>query len=113
MPGCVHVDLLAAGRIPDPFLDANELDVAWVADADWRYRTTIDRTDDHDRVDLVFAGLDTLAEVAIDGVEVARTANMHRSYRFDVGALLAATRGARTDRDLPLGDASRRGGSRA
>ena len=45
---------------------------------------------DHDRVDLVFAGLDTLAEVAIDGVEVGRTANMHRSYRFDVGALLAA-----------------------
>ncbi len=33
VPGCVHVDLLAAGRIPDPFLDANELDVAWVADA--------------------------------------------------------------------------------
>ncbi len=90
VPGCVHVDLLAAGRIPDPFRDTNELDVAWVADRDWRYRTTISGIDDHDRVDLVFAGLDTLAEIAIDGVEVARTANMHRSYRVAVGALLAA-----------------------
>jgi beta-mannosidase len=90
VPGCVHVDLLAAGRIPDPFLDANELDVAWVADADWRYRTTIAAPPDaHERTDLVFAGLDTIAEIAVDGVEIGRTANMHRSYRFDVGALLA------------------------
>ena len=90
VPGCVHVDLLAAGRISDPFLDANELDVAWIADTDWRYRKSVAGTNDHDRVDLVFAGLDTIAEVAIDGIEVAQTANMHRSYRFDVAALLAA-----------------------
>jgi beta-mannosidase len=90
VPGCVHVDLLAAGRIPDPFLDANELDVAWVADGDWRYRTTINGSNHHDRVDLVFTGLDTFAEVAIDGIDVGRAANMHRSYRFDTGALLAA-----------------------
>jgi beta-mannosidase len=32
VPGCVHTDLLAAGLIPDPFLDANESLVQWVAD---------------------------------------------------------------------------------
>ena len=41
-------------------------------------------------MDLVFAGLDTLADVAVDGVVVARTANMHRSYRFDTGPRRAA-----------------------
>ena len=35
-------------------------------------------------------GSTRIAEVAIDGIEVAQTANMHRSYRFDVAALLAA-----------------------
>jgi beta-mannosidase len=91
VPGCVHVDLLAAGRIPDPFLDSNELAVAWVADCDWRYRRTIrGAPEERDRIDIVFEGLDTLADVAIDGVGVASTANMHRSYRFDVGELLAA-----------------------
>ncbi|WP_116997084.1 glycoside hydrolase family 2 protein [Desertimonas flava] len=91
VPGCVHTDLLAAGVIADPFLDRNELDVAWVADADWSYRTMIHAGTlpvGRDRIDLVFQGLDTLAEIAVDGVEVARTANMHRSYRFDVGTLL-------------------------
>ncbi len=28
VPGCVHTDLLAAGLIPDPYLNANELEVA-------------------------------------------------------------------------------------
>lgn len=92
VPGCIHTDLLAAGAIADPFVDRNELDVAWVADTDWCYRITIPDgavPGGRDRTDLVFGGLDTLAEIAIDGVEVGRTANMHRSYRFDVGDLVA------------------------
>jgi beta-mannosidase len=27
VPGCVHTDLLAAGRIPDPYLDTNEAEL--------------------------------------------------------------------------------------
>ena len=86
MPGCVHTDLLAAGVIPDPFVDANELVVAWVADADWEYRTTLhlDAVAGHDRADLVFHGLDTLATVSLDGEVVAEIENMHRTYRVDV-----------------------------
>ena len=86
VPGCVHTDLLAAGLIPDPFADANELAVAWVADADWEYRTAVDLTavEGHDRAELVFHGLDTLATVSLDGAVVAETENMHRTYRVDV-----------------------------
>ncbi len=86
VPGCVHTDLLAAGLIPDPFVDANELAVAWVADADWEYRTAVDldAVADHDRAELVFHGLDTLATVSLDGDVVAETENMHRTYRVDV-----------------------------
>ncbi len=90
VPGCVHTDLLRAGVIPDPFLDLNETQVQWVALADWRYETTFAWPDDDSRgrTDLVFEGLDTIAAVELNGVLVARTANMHRTYRFDLSGLL-------------------------
>jgi beta-mannosidase len=86
VPGCVHTDLLAAGLIPDPFVDANELAVAWVADADWEYRTTVDldAVAGLDRAELVFHGLDTLATISLDGDVLADSENMHRTYRIDV-----------------------------
>ncbi|GLY24525.1 beta-mannosidase [Micromonospora sp. NBRC 101691] len=89
VPGCVHTDLLAAGLIPDPYLDDNETGLAWIGRTDWVYETTFDRPPgDADRTDLVCAGLDTVATLTLNGVELGRTENMHRSHRFDVGALL-------------------------
>ncbi|WP_329454327.1 glycosyl hydrolase 2 galactose-binding domain-containing protein [Streptomyces sp. NBC_01497] len=85
VPGCVHTDLLAARRIPDPFLGRNELDVDWVGRADWRYDIVVGARDtSHERTDLVFEGLDTVAEILLGGEILGNTANMHRSYRFDV-----------------------------
>src|SRR5580704_1860574 len=40
VPGCVHTDLLAAGRIPDPFYRDNEKAVQRVGQTDWIYRRT-------------------------------------------------------------------------
>lgn len=89
VPGCVHTDLLAAGLIDDPYLDDNEARLGWIGRADWEYRTSFDWTADGSRrVDLACDGLDTIATVSVNGVEVGRTANMHRSYRFHVGRLL-------------------------
>ena len=34
VPGCVHTDLLAAGRIDDPYLDENETALAWIGRTD-------------------------------------------------------------------------------
>ncbi|MFC4062047.1 glycoside hydrolase family 2 protein [Planomonospora corallina] len=89
VPGCVHTDLLAAGLIPDPYLDDNETRLAWIGRTDWVYETTFDWSDDgHQRTDLVCEGLDTVATVLLNGVQVATTANQHRSYRFAVRHLL-------------------------
>lgn len=91
VPGCVHTDLLAAGRIPDPYLDDNEALLAWIGLVDWTYRTTFDwQPDGHERHDLVFDGLDTVATVRVNGEVVLETANQHRSYRVDVAAMLRA-----------------------
>lgn len=89
VPGCVHTDLLAAGLIEDPYLDDNEARLAWIGRKRWRYETTFAWSPDpSDRSDLVCEGLDTVATVILNGVEVGTTANMHRSYRFAVRELL-------------------------
>ncbi|MFD7867934.1 glycoside hydrolase family 2 TIM barrel-domain containing protein [Streptomyces sp. NPDC059783] len=89
VPGCVHTDLLAAGLIDDPYLDDNETRLGWTGRTDWTYRTTFDWTPDgHDHAALCFDGLDTVATVLLNGTEVGRTANQHRSYRFPVRPLL-------------------------
>lgn len=86
VPGTVHLDLLAAGRIPDPYLDRVEEELAWMHRENWRYTMTFDAeaARDGERVDLAFDGLDTLAVVTLNGRTLGETANMHRSYRFDV-----------------------------
>ena len=89
VPGGVHGDLLDAGVIPDPFLDDHERDVAWVSRTDWVYECTIAApSPGNERVELVFDGLDTVARVTIDGVEIGRSRNMHRRYRYDITELL-------------------------
>ncbi|WP_329373105.1 glycoside hydrolase family 2 protein [Streptomyces sp. NBC_00669] len=95
VPGCVHTDLMAAGVIPDPYLDRNETEVAWVGRADWTYETALPRLDGpgHERTDLVFDGLDTVAEVRLGGRVLGTTRNMHRGYRFDVTGRPDATGG--------------------
>ncbi|MGQ9491302.1 MAG: beta-mannosidase [Anaerolineae bacterium] len=93
VPGSVHTDLLALGRIPDPFVGDNERRVAWVAEADWEYRRQFTVTPELFRqphIWLVCDGLDTLATVSLNGRELGRTANMFRQYRWDVKSLLTA-----------------------
>ncbi|MGH7993331.1 MAG: glycoside hydrolase family 2 protein, partial [Limisphaerales bacterium] len=93
VPGCVHTDLLAAGRIPDPFYRDNEKAVQWVGESDWVYRRTFNVPADilkNDRVLLRCEGLDTLATVKINGQEVGHADNMFRLWEFDVKSVLRA-----------------------
>ncbi|GAB2868657.1 glycoside hydrolase family 2 protein [Streptomyces deserti] len=87
VPGCVHTDLMAAGVIPDPFLGRNEAEVAWVGRRDWTYERELRAGSRHEQTDLVFDGLDTAAEILLDGRPLGRVRNMHRSYRIDVTGL--------------------------
>lgn len=90
VPGTSHTALLDEGLIPDPYLDRNEDVLAWMRRTDWAYERelVLDPADDDERVDLVFGGIDTVATVTFDGHELGRTANQHRTYRFDVRSLL-------------------------
>lgn len=90
VPGTSHTALLDAGLIPDPYLDRNEDVLAWMRRTDWAYERQLDLAPaaDDERVDLVLEGVDTVATITFDGHELGRTANQHRSYRYDVRTLL-------------------------
>ena len=91
VPGGVHTDLMALGKIPNPFVADNEARVQWVAETDWEYRRSFPVSDDllmEERVYLVFDGLDTLSKVVVNGVELGKTDNMFRQYRWEVKELL-------------------------
>lgn len=83
VPGVVHTDLLAAGLLPNPFLDTNESAQDWVGRQDWTYETMFDWVGQDAYVDLVFEGLDTFATIKLNGHELGATRNMNRTYRFD------------------------------
>lgn len=93
VPGGVHADLLDAERIPDPFVDRNELEVTWVADADWIYRTTFGceaLPPEGCRLDLVCEGLDTFATVRLNGHVIGTSDSMHVSHQLDTRSALRA-----------------------
>lgn len=92
VPGCIHTDLMREGLIDDPFVDTNEARYAWVSDSVWTYRATFRLTGRQlhqpRHHDLVFAGLDTRAEIFLNGRLLGRADNMFRSWRFPVQELL-------------------------
>lgn len=91
VPGEVHVNLLAHKLIPDPFYRDNESKVQWVSASEWEYRKTI--TADavllkHKHIDLVFEGLNTIADVSVNGKLILHTDNMFREWRADIKSYL-------------------------
>ena len=93
VPGSVYAGLLAAGRIEDPFFRENELDATRISAYDWEFSRAF-AVDagllSEERLELVCEGLDTLAEISVNGLPVAKTSDMHRTYVFDVRSALRA-----------------------
>lgn len=91
VPGGVHTDLLALGRIPDPFVADNENQVQWIAENDWEYRLAFTPTDGllaAERLRLVCDGLDTLAEVSMNGELLGKADNAFRRWTWNLAGKL-------------------------
>jgi beta-mannosidase len=91
VPGVVHTDLLDNKLIPDPFDKDNEFHLQWIGLADWEYQTTF-QVDAaalaHEHLDLVFAGLDTFADVYLNDQSILHADNMFRTWRVPAKTLL-------------------------
>lgn len=87
VPGVVHLDLLRAGLIPDPYYRFGDVELRWIADSSWAYRRTFELPEQFMRrsaIELVADGLDTVADVFINGRHVGNTTNMFHVLRLPI-----------------------------
>ncbi|MFC2089516.1 glycoside hydrolase family 2 protein [Bacteroidota bacterium] len=91
IPGCVHTDLLKAGKIEDPFYRLNEHDLQWIDKEDWVYKMKFSVGKSFlrkDHIELKFPGLDTYAEVYLNDKLILKTDNMFREWTVNVAGKL-------------------------
>lgn len=91
VPGTVHDDLLRHNLIPDPFFGTNEDSVQWVENKDWEYKTSFILAPEqmlHDEAFLNFEGLDTYADIYLNGALIGRADNMFVGYEIPVKSYL-------------------------
>ncbi|MFW5995900.1 MAG: beta-mannosidase [Halanaerobiaceae bacterium] len=91
VPGCIHQDLKQAGRIGDPFYRNTEEELFWIGEKDWEYSREFFVEGEllaREEINLVCEGLDTLAEIYLNGKMLGKTDNMFRTWRFNLNGNL-------------------------
>ncbi|MBU1098070.1 MAG: glycoside hydrolase family 2 protein [Bacteroidetes bacterium] len=90
VPGTVHTDLLTAKIIDDPYYSDNELKLRWISENDWLYSLNFDFPEKiiSKEYILVFEGVDTIAEILLNGTVMGSTVNMFLKYEFDIGGIV-------------------------
>lgn len=87
VPGTVHQDLIRHELLPAPFYGTNEEKIQWVENEDWEYRTAFNVTAEQlkrDDAQLIFEGLDTYADVYLNGSLLLKADNMFVGYSIPV-----------------------------
>ena len=90
-PASLYSVLLEKGLIPDPFYGTHELELRHLSEDDCDFYTEFTVSGDElkkEHCELFFAGLDTICEISLNGKVLDKVMNMHRSYEYDVAALL-------------------------
>ena len=91
VPGSVYHDLMQNGKMDDPFWRDNFPKALKRMDHDYEYKTEFAADKallKSDAVLLRFEGIDTVADVFLNGEELGHTENMHRTFEFEVKDLL-------------------------
>ncbi len=86
VPGEIHLDAWKAGWIRDPYVATNCLDARWVEECVWSYRRLFSVPSGalKGRAWLVFEGLDLVATIVLNGVEIGRHRNSFYPCRIEV-----------------------------
>ncbi len=86
VPGNVELDLMRAGRLPELFFGTNVWKLRELERNEWWYTRsfTPPASFGSRRVELLFHGLDCLAEIWLNGERVGRSDNMLVEHAFDV-----------------------------
>jgi beta-mannosidase len=87
VPGTVHTDLLANKKIEDPFYRTNEKNQQWIDTTNWEYKSEFDldeKTLQNERIEIVFEGLDTYADVFVNDKKVISADNMFLLWKAEI-----------------------------
>jgi hypothetical protein len=84
MPKQVQDILFAKGLIPDPRFSKNPTKCTWVFEKDWVYATRFATPKNSGSVFLCFDGIDTHADIYLNGQKIGQCANMFYKHRFQV-----------------------------
>lgn len=82
LPGDGISALHQAGLIQDPYWGRNEYDLRWISERNWLISREVELASTE--VELVLAGVDTVAQVRCNGELVLETQNQHRTYRVSL-----------------------------
>ncbi|XP_023780424.1 beta-mannosidase isoform X1 [Cyanistes caeruleus] len=91
VPGCVHTALLRRGLIQDPYYRFNDVMYRWISLDNWTYSRTFKTPFDvrkWQKVNLVFEGVDTVAQILLNNVTLGTTDNMFNRYSFDITSVI-------------------------
>ena len=91
VPGSVYSALLAAGKMEDPFYRDNELAAFELIKHDYMFARSFSVTAEElasKQLTLCCEGLDTLAEVSVNGIPVGKADNMHVAWEWNVKSIL-------------------------
>jgi len=91
VPSVVQQSLYENGIIPHPYLGTVENQLLWISDHPWDYALHFD-TDkelfEKENVELVFEGIDTYADIRLNGEDLFHADNQFRTWKQDVKDLL-------------------------
>ncbi|MEJ2296843.1 MAG: hypothetical protein P8Y23_19015, partial [Candidatus Lokiarchaeota archaeon] len=91
VPGSVFEALIINKLIDDPFYGNNEQVAKEIYDYDWVFERKFDLDDNlitYKNLVLKFKGIDTFAEVLLNGTLLGTTDNMFRMYKFDIRSVV-------------------------
>ena len=86
VPGCCEMELVKAGELPDPLVAFNAFKFRPYEGHQWLYarKFVAPRRAPGEKAVLVFDGIDTLADVFLNGEKVGEAENMLIPHEFDV-----------------------------
>jgi len=87
VPGTVHTDLMANNRLEDPYYRTNEKKAQWVDKADWEYKVSFQMNqylEEAEKVSLELDGLDTYADIYLNGHLLFSADNFFIAWAFDI-----------------------------
>lgn len=91
VPSVIIADMYEEGLIPHPYYSDVEPSLLWIPQREWVYTLNFDADDNvikEDVIELVFEGLDTYADVWLNGKHLFYADNMFRTWTCDVEDIL-------------------------